>query len=173
MTMTTYNRPLRPVRTGLAFMAKSQSNYILSPSQIAEIIWLYEERGLSPYRIAKIRNRKTGRRRFPVSPNTIRYHLKRQERRGILSLRGRREAARKHKFDTDKLIKMYLLPPKGKGLSTCAIAKSLSSSRGYRISPATVYTVLRDAGIKMRTYEEAKRLESMRSKQGSSSSSRT
>ncbi len=166
--MITYNRCLSPIRAGLAYMADSKNNLILSPSQIAEIVWLYEERGLSPYRIVKIKNPVTGKRRFPVSPNTVRYHLKRQERRGLLSLRGKREAARKHRFDIDKLKKMYLLPPQGAGMSTYAIAKSLSSSRDRKISPATIYTALKD-GVTMRTYEEAKRLESMRSEQNRSS----
>lgn len=143
--------------SGLVYM-KTRKNYILSPSQIAEIVWLYDRRGLSPYRIAKMKNRKTGQLRFPVAPNTIRYHLERQAGEGVITLRDRREAARKHLLDIEDLKRMYLLPPEGEGLSVYAIAKKLSPGK-RKISPATIYTTLRDAGVEMRTYEKAKELE--------------
>ena len=136
----------------------TRNNNILTPNQIAEIVWLYDKRGLSPYRIAKMKDRKTGELRFPVSANTIRYHLERQAEDGLLTLRGRKEAGRKHTFDIGELKRMYLLPPEGEGKSVYAIAKELSTPR-KKVAPATIYTTLKDAGVEMRDYETAKKLE--------------
>lgn len=110
--------------------------------KLNKIIKMYTEERKSPYKIAK---------ELGVTPSAIRYRL---EASGI-PLRGREEALSSPKVPGITILKKEYLD---EGRSTYYLGQK------YGIASTTIYLKLKKAGVPMRDYDEAKKLEADRKK---------